>query len=471
MKERLTNNLSLKILSIFLAFLVWIAVINVSNPEVSRSKEVVLEIENEQVLTQARKTYELTGKTTVTVTYDVRVRDEYKIRNSDFRAYIDLAELYDVTGSVPIRIEVLNNKELISNASAKSGTMKVDVEDQQRKRFDLQIVSSGEPADGYAINEITLEPDYVYVTGPTSKVGQISYVGVELPDLSGIEGDLVGAVAPTLYDANDNKLSLGDRVTFNTTEVNYTVRVNRVKTLSIDFDVAGSAADGYRYAGLECDVKSVSVQGLKSTLAELNTIVIPSSVLTINGASSDRRVTVDLQEYLPEGVQIVGSSGIAEVLLKIERLESRKFRLSQDAITLLNEVDDYQYVITPDVIELVVKGLSEDLDSLLLEDFGATIDVSGYTPGNTYPGMLTYSNNAVFDVLSISEFSVITALQGEAVVTESSVQESDEAAETEPGDESTGETQGVLSGEVTSAESSSSVETTKASAESSADPE
>ena len=466
MKERLINNLSLKILSIFLAFFVWITVINVSNPEVSRSKEVPLEIENEQVLTQAKKTYELTGKTTITVTYDVRARDEYKIRSTDFRAYIDMAELYDVTSSVPIRVEVLNNKELISNASAKSGTMKVDIEDLQRKRFDLRIEDNVEPADGYAVNSITIEPDYIYVTGPTSKVGQISYVGVNL-ELNGIEGDAVGAVTPVLYDANDNKLSLGERVTLNTTEINYTVRVNRVKTLSVDFDVAGSVAGGYRYAGLECDIKSVSVQGLKSTLAELNTIVIPSSVLNINGASADRRVTVDLQEYLPEGVQIVGSSGIAEVLLKVERLESRKFRLSPDAVTFLNEVDNYQYVISPDVIELVVQGLSEDLDSLLLEDFGATVDVVGYEPGNTYPGKLIYNSNTVFDIISISEFAIITALQGEDVLAETTVHESDEETEDGGEMESKEETQAALSGEAAAGESSAVVETTKAPAESS----
>ena len=42
MKERLINNLGLKILSIFLAFVIWYVVVNVSNPEVNRSKEVAL---------------------------------------------------------------------------------------------------------------------------------------------------------------------------------------------------------------------------------------------------------------------------------------------------------------------------------------------------------------------------------------------------------------------------------------------
>ena len=137
MKEKLINNLGLKILSCFLAFFMWLVVVNVSNPEVTGSKEVPLEIVNEQVLTKAGRTYELGGKDTVTVYFDVRVKDAYKIRSSDFRAYVDLAELYDVTGSVQVKIEVLNNKELISNAESRPGVVRIQTEELQSKQFSL----------------------------------------------------------------------------------------------------------------------------------------------------------------------------------------------------------------------------------------------------------------------------------------------------------------------------------------------
>lgn len=58
MKERLiSNNLGLKILSLFLAFIIWLVVVNVSNPLVNRRREVTLEIENSEVLTAARRGY------------------------------------------------------------------------------------------------------------------------------------------------------------------------------------------------------------------------------------------------------------------------------------------------------------------------------------------------------------------------------------------------------------------------------
>ena len=59
-------------------------------------------------------TYEVNGKSSVTVYYDVHTLDAYKISSSDFYAYVDLSELYDVTGSIPVKIDVVNNKSLIS---------------------------------------------------------------------------------------------------------------------------------------------------------------------------------------------------------------------------------------------------------------------------------------------------------------------------------------------------------------------
>ena len=94
MKEKLTNNLGLKIISVFLAFFVWLAVVNISNPEVSDYQEVPLEILNEGVLEANNLTYEVVGgKNTVTVSYKVQTLDTGTIKPSDFRAYIDLAEI------------------------------------------------------------------------------------------------------------------------------------------------------------------------------------------------------------------------------------------------------------------------------------------------------------------------------------------------------------------------------------------
>ena len=58
-KKKLINNLKLKILSVFIAFFVWLAVVNISNPDITATQIVSLDVINESVLTSSKKTYEL----------------------------------------------------------------------------------------------------------------------------------------------------------------------------------------------------------------------------------------------------------------------------------------------------------------------------------------------------------------------------------------------------------------------------
>lgn len=423
MKERLINNSGLKILSIFLAFFLWLLVVNVSNPEVSRSQEVPLEIVNGEVLKNAGRTYEISGKSTVTVGYDVHTLDDYKIRSSDFRAYIDLSELYDVTGSVQVKVEVLNNKQLVRNAAAKPGVVRVMTEELQVKRFVLAARPTGEPADEYVVNEITLTPEQVTVEGPVSQVGMISSVGAEV-NVEGLSESTEGITAPVFYDANGNKLEdLSDQVTVNTSEIHYQATINKVKTVPIDFAVTGTVASGYRYTGVECSVKSIAVSGLKSNLASLNMISISGSELNVDGASADKVVNVDIRDYLPDGVTIASTEDpILEIHLKVEPLTTLTMRISSSEITLNNRDEELDYKIVPARVEVTLRGLKDDLDSLNVADLNPTADVSGLQPG-VHEVAVVFDDSDVFTVADQPRVQIEVSADSESAG-ESSSQES-----------------------------------------------
>lgn len=433
MKEKLINNLGLKILSCFLAFVMWLVVVNVSNPEMTGSKEVPLEIVNEQVLTKAGRTYELGGKDTVTVYFDVRTKDAYKIHASDFHAYIDLAELYDVTGSVQVNIEVLNNKELISNAESRPGVVRIQTEELQSKQFSLIMNTYGSLAEDYAISKAILTPDHVTVEGPTSQVGLINHVGIEL-NVNGLESATEGAAKPIFYDANGNEITVSDRVSVSPESIQYTLEVSKVKTLPLDFEVTGTAASGYQYTGVECSVKNVSVMGLKNSLASVNKITIPSSVLNVAGATQDKIVTVDLNDYLPEDVSLANADDAkVTIRLKVEQLTTRTITLSESDISMENSVDYYHYHLSPSRIEVKLQGLKEDLDTLKAENLKASINLFGMQLG-THTGSLTLDglgNN--FKLISVSSFSVEVTAGGPAA----QVEQSEEAEETTQADSGT----------------------------------
>ncbi len=384
MKEKLTNNLAIKLISLFCAFFVWLAVVNVANPIKVSTREVPVTITNDQVLEQADLAYEVVGKKTATISFKIRTKDDYKVKASDFNAYADLSEMYDATGAIPIRVEVVNNEELLeSTPTVKSPeVIKITTEALQTKAFTLKAYPQREAADGYEAGEVTMVPSQVTVKGPTSMIGQINSVGIRF-NIDGAAADLSGTAMPEYFDANGNVLEdLGESVKTIGGDISYTMQILKVKEVPLDFDVTGEVADGYRYTGPKTDIKSISVAGLKTDLAPVNTITIQGPSLNVQGATKDVECEINLEEYLPSGLTIVGlDSTVIRVKLQVEKLIERTFTVKADDVLLTNKNNSYGYTVEDGKMEVKVQGLKEDLDILSAAKMNISVDVSGMGPG------------------------------------------------------------------------------------------
>lgn len=308
MKERLTRNLWIKLLSLFCAFFVWLAVVNIANPIVTATQEIEVEIVNDSILERANLAYEVVGKKTATISYKIRTKDAYRLRDTDFRAYVDLSEMYDVTGAIPIRVEVLKNKDLLESAPVVKApeVLKIQTEDILTKSFALEARPAGTPGEGCQPGTISIIPSQVSVRGPVSLMGQISSVGIEF-DVEGATADVSGIATPVYYDANGNVLKdLGESVRTLSGDVSYSMQILKVREIPLDFVVSGEVAAGYRYTGAEASLRTISVAGLKSDLASLNTITIQDPALNIQGATQDKVCQIDLADHLDPKLSIAG---------------------------------------------------------------------------------------------------------------------------------------------------------------------
>ena len=391
-----TNNLVLKISSLAIAFFVWIVVINISNPVVTRSQTVNLEVLNADVITDAGKTYSLMGANTVTVSYEVRSRDESRISASDFKASIDLGDMYDITGAVPISVEVLNNKNLISGAvTSKPSIVRISIEDLQRKEFTMTTKITGTPSDGYSVT----------VTGPVSVIGQISKVGVEI-DVDGMDGNVTGKAELKYFDANGNAFIISDsRVTKSFDTVNYSIVMLNGRTLALNFEVGGEAAEGYIFTGAESSTKSIQVRGQPEVLEGLDAVTIPATALSVEGATSDVIVDVDVKNFLPENVSAVGDTNI-KVTLKVEALDKKSVTLTIGDLEIKGSRTGVSTNIIPERITVVVSGLSANLEAVSNSDIKATLDVSKMSAGANN-GTLTFELPTGLSVDSYTPFEVM----------------------------------------------------------------
>ena len=69
MKEKLGNDLILKVFSLVLAILLWLFVINTEDPVITKSfSNIPVDMLNEQVLDELNRTYKITEGSTVSFT-------------------------------------------------------------------------------------------------------------------------------------------------------------------------------------------------------------------------------------------------------------------------------------------------------------------------------------------------------------------------------------------------------------------
>lgn len=401
-----TNNLVLKISSLAVAFLVWIIVVNVSNPIVTRNISVPLNVVNANIITDAGKTYSLMGANSVTVSYEVRSRDQSRISASDFNASIDLGDMYDITGAVPIAVEVVNNKDLIIGAVAsKPSIVRVSIEDLQRKEFTLTTKITGTPSDGFSVGEVKLDKTNVVVTGPVSVIGQISQIGVEI-DVSGLDSDESGRAELKYFDANGNAFVISDsRVSKSFDNVGYSLVMLNGRTLALNFDVGGTAAQGYKFTGAESTTKSIQVRGQPEVLEGLDSITVPASALSVEGATGDVNITVDIKNFLPANVTAVGDTKV-NVTLKVEALDKKSLTLTVNDLNIVGAKPGAATNIVPEKITVVVSGLSANLESVTNADLKATLDVSEMNSGSN-TGSLKFEPATGLSVDSYTPFEVI----------------------------------------------------------------
>ena len=401
-----TNNLVLKISSLAVAFLVWIIVVNVSNPIVTRNISVPLNVVNANIITDAGKTYSLMGANSVTVSYEVRSRDQSRISASDFNASIDLGDMYDITGAVPIAVEVVNNKDLIIGAVAsKPSIVRVSIEDLQRKEFTLTTKITGTPSDGFSVGEVKLDKTNVVVTGPVSVIGQISQIGVEI-DVSGLDSNESGRAELKYFDANGNAFVISDsRVSKSFDNVGYSLVMLNGRTLALNFDVGGTVAQGYKFTGAESTTKSIQVRGQPEVLEGLDSITVPASALSVEGATGDVNITVDIKNFLPANVTAVGDTKV-NVTLKVEALDKKSLTLTVNDLNIVGAKPGAATNIVPEKITVVVSGLSANLESVTNADLKATLDVSEMNVGSN-TGSLKFEPATGLSVDSYTPFEVI----------------------------------------------------------------
>lgn len=381
MKEKIFNNLSLKIVSAVFAVVLWTVIVNIYDPNTSYTfSNITVQLVNTQSLTEKNYTFEVVdgGKISVTVSGPKSVVTDLK--TSDIAATADLSKVTAFTDYVDIQVQVVKDGQVLNNVEAvpRTSALKLSIENRDTNTYAVNVNTTGTPANGYAVASTTTSPTYIKVTGPTSLVEGVASVGVDV-DVSGAKGTVNTQSDINMYDSDGNIIA-NEELEMSSETADVIVEMARTKTVPVVVKTSGTPSQDCVVTGTSLSQTSVVISGQQEALSKIDNITIPSSAVSVDGLSEDKTYTFKLTDYVPSGVKIVSDSRL-QVTIKISKASTKTVHISSDAIKIENVSSGYNAVIEGTGIDVIISGTGTMLENISATDITCNVNAAGLSAG------------------------------------------------------------------------------------------
>lgn len=379
MKNKLTANIGLKIISLVFAFLLWLVVNNAEDPTISKTfTNIPVRLQNTELITDSGKVYEVLDDTDVVERVTVRAPKSVfsSLDAGNIMAVADVSELSSLdTISIRFSTNIYNSE--VESISGSIDMVKLNIEDRRTKTLALKATVSGTAETGYLVGDVVTDQNLVRISGPESVVNQVSKASVDV-DVTGFTSDIGTSAEIRLYDAED-QLIQDSRITQNIRTVGVTVNIYQTAEIPINIVTTGTPASGYRLSGeITSSLSTVTIAGKSNVVRNVSSIEISGEALDISGENSDYVTKIDVRNYLPDNVFLADvSQSWIEVTVAIRPEVSRKLEISEESIRVDNVPSGYRATIAVAEAGLTidVKGLSADVSGIRASDMQGIVDV------------------------------------------------------------------------------------------------
>lgn len=379
----LFNNWGLKLISLSIAFALWFVVISVNDPIDDKTfTNIKVNLIHTSVLTDKGKVYEVLEGTNLlrTVSFEAPKSIREKIEAGDILAEADFNEMTS-TDTVPIRFSCPKYGSNVTDISGNISYVKLSVEQKVSKWIDVKCEPIGEVAEGYMIADVKLDTNRMEISGPESKIAEVSKAVVEV-NVKDISNEISTRGNIRLRSAEGSDLNY-DSVTQNIDNVKVSVVVYPTKEVPIKYSITGETADGYMRTGnVEMSQETVVIAGPVITLNNISDITIPAEELDVEDASEDLVKEVNLRKYLPSGVIFADKTfgGKVKVTVFIEKIEEVELDITTLNLQITNKPMNWlvEYQSEIEIPQLRIRGLAKDVSGISVENIRGIIDIEAW---------------------------------------------------------------------------------------------
>ncbi len=377
MKNKLTNNIGLKVASVFFAVLLWLIVTGINNPTIPQAfYNIPVELLHTELITDSGQMYEVLEGTDVISKVTVRAPSSV-IKDLKDENIIATADVRELSSLDTISIKLTTNVSNINSITGSNDIVKLKIENKKSKALTLKATTSGEIESGYMIGDITTDQNLVRISGPQSVIDTVAKASVDV-NVTGITNDIVTNGEIKLYDAEDNEINTS-KITQNIKSVGVKISIWQKATVPVHFEIGGEVPQGYRIIGEpEVSGETVEIAGKANVLRNISAIEIPAEALDVTNQMEDFVEEVDIRPYLPENVFLVNpDDAFHTVTVHIETEVIKRMEIREERVRITNLPEGYNASISglEESFVIQVVGLSQDVNALQANNISGVVDI------------------------------------------------------------------------------------------------
>lgn len=376
MEEKITNNLSLKLLSLFIALVVWLVIVNIEDPTVSKTiRGIKVDVINENIISEAGKCYVLDSNGTV----DIRVKAPKsvidKLKATDFTAIADLSR-YSITNTVPVEVSFSSTRNFSKDPEIVYGeknSINIILDDFVTREYDLSVGIIGNTSDGYYVSkeQVKMDADKIKISGPETILNSIRTVGITV-DVSDVKNE-TSIISKVKVLDNSSKEIVSDRITYNRDTINVSVVPLIKKEIPIKVVTEGTPKKEYSVNNVKCNLDSLTVVGDRVSVDAIQVIELKVDVA---GKNKVVKKEFDVSKYVSSNVKIISSDYKAKVEIDFKKMTSRTLKFKASDIEFRNIKTGYLNKFDSDkTLEIKLKGLEQYIDNITIAELKPYIDL------------------------------------------------------------------------------------------------
>lgn len=279
------NNRALKLVALAIAIVLWLYVGIEQDPISQRTYNVPITVENlsaDKVAT--------VSKERVNVKVMGRETRLDGITSEDFKAYVDLSDAKTGDSEAEVHVSLPNE---VYFAKLDPSHVNVYVEQREGETMNVDIVRTGMLPDGIAIEDMSVEPQNVFVSGNEDALAMVAKAGVAV-ELDDVYSDSKKDVPVQLYDYEGNIIEQGELKVY-PEQVTLNIKVNEAdiqKSVPIQAELVGSLSEGVQVDSVTVDPQTAMVEGLPKDLAKITEI--KTEPIDLSGIKETTSFTVKL---------------------------------------------------------------------------------------------------------------------------------------------------------------------------------